>query len=1534
MATRAPSVYAGDTTGITPLDTEDTSWAEAFWGKVQNQAAWQVLGHTMDLWGVKPVEGYDPFSSGDIKGYERYADDFAYVSSPREASLLKARIDRNNAREAAAQEELGFFGTLLTEAFNPVNYIPLPGLTGLGFAKGALVGGASVGALSLAEEAVRGQFDPTVNPNDLATNAMYSSIFGGLLGGGFGMIGAKSANKLASEAVRDFNVLEQAELGLTPSGEPIIRSGNLFQARPTGDTKVGTASAGGFEQLAKLTPYGRLKNMGIRAVEDLADALGGDFGTLSARNRVGGATQTSAFLSAELWRGQAAEAVQGMQRAYQLFRTGGDGTGAEVLDVNLPTAIQRIREFLGKGQSGDGMLGYEQFKAEVFKAALSGKTDDLPVGIKEGVEQVRKFFDYAGVEGSKTGLIRTAEGFKRMLASKTDRARQVMARYEELAAKAEIGKVERKTAKRQEVVETVYGTRVAKPTGEPLPVYHGTGKKFDKFQGRGRKETSLSKFVRKLMLTFDWGDSALQFKASERGAIWFTNNPTLADDYARTAAGDNPMVREAYIDMRRPLEFDARTGTLTLPNGKQLDYSEAFLGSKNWSVLNPIVLPMARQHNADGIILRGVTDAATYETRGLVSDVFIAFKPDQIKLVDDLVPNESGLSHAEKLEMIELARQQDEALKWFEQRQRLPEDEGLRAIVERVDAELEAAGRKTADTIADLAEKSATRRADAEAIIADIEARIAARAERDQRIIEELRAKYETEGLTQAQIDYLDLLEARQFDGAEGSLAQQSLKQRLTEALNGVDRRAQEAERLIDGFDFSYNPDAPIGAKVYHGTREGLETFVDAEGNLVLRPSENFGGQQIGVSFGVERNLAADYATRAGDGRNVRGATVFEIDTSALPKLEREAMGEAFIPTDGDIVIPAGRWQATDAITKEDVFGPPKVKDTLTPKQRDYLDLLEARLAKQGDEAPVPKNEDAYLPRFWRLDKVLDDEAGPQVLRKVLFDWFKKNPLPGARIEDEFIEARVEEAIKTILKEADSMATHDYEGAGAQFLNRRKIDIPNELVLDFIETDVEQLVRTYAEKFGLLNEYTRFFGEANATTAIDDVILQAARELNPASLEEGMAQLRTLRGDIETLRDSVTGAIYSSDPAMMNLRRLNGLARNWATLTSMGSVAFSQIVETGRQVMVNGFGRSFGFALNMLETPAATKGVSDELRFLTGEGIDVLLSTGLQRFVDPGGPSGVGRGALGKFADKVQQATNGPFFLVNGLAMLTDITKRSNLVFINQFMMEDALKLAAGKGTKKDLEKLASYGLSLEDAKKIATMPFEKKGRVILPNVGEWPDEELARRYLVAVTGMSRRIVPTASAADLPLVARGFVAGREFPLLTLPFQFMNYGFASLNKIMLSALQGRDASPFKGAALLMGLAYMSQKLRTDEDQWERMDMSEKLARSFDQSGLTGVFSDIPSRVERASMGDLSLRGSLGLKPTVRNPDDWSEPFNAAGPVPGKVAQLVRVSIDGDATDRERANAIRRSIPLNNLIWWREGFDELETMATEE
>jgi hypothetical protein len=126
-------------------------------------------------------------------------------------------------------------------------------------------------------------------------------------------------------------------------------------------------------------------------------------------------------------------------------------------------------------------------------------------------------------------------------------------------------------------------------------------------------------------------------------------------------------------------------------------------------------------------------------------------------------------------------------------------------------------------------------------------------------------------------------------------------------------------EELSKPNAFEYDIDAPIGPTVYHGTRvspDNVDSFVDGNGNLTLRPGENFG--LSGVSFGVQRQVATDYATRIpGGDRSARNSAVFEVEADAVPGLKREAMGEAAIYTDGDVIIPAGKWRLTDAMTGE-----------------------------------------------------------------------------------------------------------------------------------------------------------------------------------------------------------------------------------------------------------------------------------------------------------------------------------------------------------------------------------------------------------------------------------------------------------------------------------------------------------------------------------------------------------------------------------------------------------------------------------------
>jgi hypothetical protein len=102
---------------------------------------------------------------------------------------------------------------------------------------------------------------------------------------------------------------------------------------------------------------------------------------------------------------------------------------------------------------------------------------------------------------------------------------------------------------------------------------------------------------------------------------------------------------------------------------------------------------------------------------------------------------------------------------------------------------------------------------------------------------------------------------------------------------------------------------APVVAPavLYHGTREASTIpFINANGDLVLNPSENFGGKQVGVSLTPVLGTAKDYATRNGG-----AGMIFEIDHSALPvnRLKVQAADEIQVSGDEPVVIPKGSYR-------------------------------------------------------------------------------------------------------------------------------------------------------------------------------------------------------------------------------------------------------------------------------------------------------------------------------------------------------------------------------------------------------------------------------------------------------------------------------------------------------------------------------------------------------------------------------------------------------------------------------------------------
>lgn len=173
------------------------------------------------------------------------------------------------------------------------------------------------------------------------------------------------------------------------------------------------------------------------------------------------------------------------------------------------------------------------------------------------------------------------------------------------------------------------------------------------------------------------------------------------------------------------------------------------------------------------------------------------------------------------------------------------------------------------------------------------------------------------------------------------------------------------------------------GSRLYHGTRTAdLSTFIDADGNLVLRAGENFGGKQVGVSFAPSEATAWDYATRRpGEGpvRSRANASVFEIDRDSLPtnRLKQQADDEISAVGSDDVVIPKGKYrilQDSTARTELDAWAAKertsiasKSDDDIvkTAAESDDFDALEEGMT-EGMAPPTPGLSEEIVAAFGR----------------------------------------------------------------------------------------------------------------------------------------------------------------------------------------------------------------------------------------------------------------------------------------------------------------------------------------------------------------------------------------------------------------------------------------------------------------------------------------------------------------------------------------------------------------------------------------
>ena len=126
-------------------------------------------------------EGYNPWDN--FSGYEMFADRLVHARSPGQMDAMKRQIDRNmKSRETIARGEWGLIAGLVGGVLDPVNLIPVPGVAGVGFVRGAIKAGASNIAITAATEPLRIGADATADWSEM----QYSLGAAGLIGAGLG----------------------------------------------------------------------------------------------------------------------------------------------------------------------------------------------------------------------------------------------------------------------------------------------------------------------------------------------------------------------------------------------------------------------------------------------------------------------------------------------------------------------------------------------------------------------------------------------------------------------------------------------------------------------------------------------------------------------------------------------------------------------------------------------------------------------------------------------------------------------------------------------------------------------------------------------------------------------------------------------------------------------------------------------------------------------------------------------------------------------------------------------------------------------------------------------------------------------------------------------------------------------------------------------------------------------------------------------------------------------------------------------------
>lgn len=494
-------------------------------------------------------------------------------------------------------------------------------------------------------------------------------------------------------------------------------------------------------------------------------------------------------------------------------------------------------------------------------------------------------------------------------------------------------------------------------------------------------------------------------------------------------------------------------------------------------------------------------------------------------------------------------------------------------------------------------------------------------------------------------------------------------------------------------------------------------------------------------------------------------------------------------------------------------------------------------------------------------------------------------------------------------------------------LKSRTFQIPDNMVEEFLDNDIEDLGRFYLRNTAMDMELVRVFGGPDIPVAdalelktqqkeiadwYSDKMEAAKTEKERIKLEKQMsADIR----DIAAMRDRMRGIYAQPDPDNVWVRA-GRVARNLNYMRFMGGVVASSVPDVARIFMAEGIGKTFSKGLLPLVRNINSFKVSSAEAKRYGVGVDALMGGRSQIISDVADYTQPGTA----FERGIQYATDN-FGRVNLMDYWTTGVKQLHAVTMQNSVIDGLLK---GKVDKR----LARLGIDDGNAQAMAAelkKHATKVDGVWLSNARNWDSPELERLWGAMIRKESDRVI--------------VVPGQEKPLFMSTelgktvFQFRSFMFASTQRMTIAALQNQDHNALAGVLMLTSLGMLSYAFK----QWDAKreiaeDPVEMVIEGIDRSGALGGIMEINNTLEKLSSNNFGMRPLLGVDIPAARFASRSMSENLLGPTFGSFLDTsLRVANAGLAEDgwnESDTRALRRLIPYQNLTFIRQAFDRIE------